>query len=87
MEYVSVDRKQESLEEYYRQLTPKQLACIEAVVMDMWDPYIAATKAHVPQVERKIVFDRYHLMKYLNECQRFRSPGTDVPDSPAVTRF
>ena len=34
----------------------------------MWDPYIAATKAHVPQAEQKIVFDRYHLMKYMNEA-------------------
>ncbi len=28
--------------------------------MDMWDPYIAATKAYVPDADRKIVFDRYH---------------------------
>ncbi len=65
VEYVGFDRKQESLEDYYRHLTPKQLAGIEAVAMDMWDPYIAATKAYVPQAERKIVFDRYHLMKYM----------------------
>ncbi len=65
VEYVGFDRKQESLEDYYRHLTAKQLAGIEAVAMDMWDPYIAATKAYVPQAERKIVFDRYHLMKYM----------------------
>jgi len=28
--------------------------------MDMWDPYIAATKASVPDADHKIVFDRYH---------------------------
>ena len=68
VEYVSFDRKQESLEQYNRSLSARQLAGIEAIAMDMWDPYIAATKAHVPQAEQKIVFDRYHLMKYMNEA-------------------
>jgi transposase len=34
----------------------------------MWDPYIAATKAHVPEAERKIVFDRFHVMKQVLEA-------------------
>jgi len=68
VEYVGFDRKQESLEKYYRSLSATQLAGIEAVAMDMWDPYIAATKAYVPQAEQKIVFDRFHLMKYMNEA-------------------
>lgn len=33
-----------------------------AVAMDIWDPYIASVKAHLHQVEDKIVFDRSHLM-------------------------
>ena len=68
VEYVGFDRKQESLEKYYRSLSEKQLAGLEAIAMDRWDPYIAATKAYVPQAEQKIVFDRYHLMKYMNEA-------------------
>ncbi len=65
VEYVVEDRQQESLEKYYRSLSPPQLAGIEAVAMDMWDPYIAATKAHVPEAARKIVFDRYHVMTHM----------------------
>jgi transposase len=65
VEYVTEDRKQESLEQYYRSLSAKQLAGIEAVAMDMWDPYIAATKAYVPEAERKMVFDRYHVMTHM----------------------
>lgn len=61
VEYVTDDRKQESLEKYFRQFTKEELAQIEAIAMDMWDPYIAATKAHVPDAEEKIVFDRYHV--------------------------
>jgi len=65
VEYVAEDRKQESLEQYYRTLSAEQLAGIEAVAMDMWAPYIAATKAYVPEAVQKIVFDRYHVMTYM----------------------
>src|SRR3989339_53362 len=62
VEYVCDDRGQQSLESYYQQFTREELAKVEAVAMDMWDPYIAATKAHVPEADKKIVFDRFHVM-------------------------
>ena len=65
VEFVCDDRGQASLEAYYRQFTKEELACVESVSMDMWDPYIAATKAYVPGAENKIVFDRFHVMKYV----------------------
>jgi transposase len=65
VEYVAEDRKQESLADFYRSLTPSQLAGIKAVAMDMWEPYIAATKAEVPDASSKIVFDRYHVMTHV----------------------
>jgi transposase len=65
VEFVWDDRGQESLESYYRQFEKEELADIEAVAMDMWDPYIAATRAHVPDAEKKIVFDRFHVMKHV----------------------
>jgi transposase len=65
VEYVAEHRQQESLEEFYRSLSPQQLAGIEAVAMDMWDPFIAATKAYVPEALSKIVFDRYHVMTHV----------------------
>jgi transposase len=36
--------------------------------MDMWDPYIAATKDLVPEAEKKIVFDRFHVTRYVTEA-------------------
>ena len=60
VEYVVDDRTQASLEAYYRQFTPEELAGIEAIAMDMWEPYIKATHACVPEAATKIVFDRYH---------------------------
>ena len=68
VEYIADDRKQTSLDAYYLSLSPRQLAGIEAVAMDMWDPFIASTVAHVPDGESKIVFDRFHVMKHMLEA-------------------
>jgi transposase len=68
VEYVCDDRGQESLESYYRQFSKEELAGVKAVAMDMWDPYIAATKAYVPEAEKKIVFDRFHVMRQVLEA-------------------
>jgi transposase len=68
VEYIADDRKKTSLEAYYASLSPEQLAGIEAVAMDMWEPYITATVAHVPDGKIKIVFDRFHIMQHMNEA-------------------
>jgi transposase len=68
VEYIADDRKQTSLDAFYQSLTPRQLAGIEAVAMDMWDPFVASTVAHVPDGESKIVFDRFHVMKHMLEA-------------------
>ena len=34
--------------------------------MDMWDPFMSSTMKHVPDAGRKIVFDRFHVMKHVN---------------------
>jgi transposase len=65
VEYIADDRKQTSLDAYYQSLTPKQLAGIEAVAMDMWDPFVTSTVAHVPEGESKVVFDRFHVMQHM----------------------
>lgn len=68
VEHVSEERKEESLASYFRTLGAEQLAGIEAVVMDMWPPYINATRTHVPEAERKIVFDRFHIMMQMGKA-------------------
>lgn len=65
VEYVCDNRDQKSLESYYKQFQTDELGKIKAIAMDMWDPYIAATKAYVPNAEKKIVFDRFHVMKHV----------------------
>jgi transposase len=68
VEFVADDRSRESLEKYFRQFTPTELAGIKTVAMDMCAPYIEATKAHVPDAAKKIVFDRFHVTRYLTEA-------------------
>jgi transposase len=66
--YVADDRKQESLEAFWALgLTDAQRANIAAIAMDMWAPYVQATHARIPDAARKIVFDRFHCAKHLNE--------------------
>ena len=62
------DRGQDSLESYYKRFPPEERAKVEAVAMDMWDPYIAATKAYIPDAHKKIVFDRYHVMRIVTKA-------------------
>jgi transposase len=66
--YLAEDRKQESLEGFWATLTPKQLAGIEAIAMDMWEPYVQSARAHVAEAEDKIVFDKFHVAKHLHDA-------------------
>jgi transposase len=68
VEYIAEDRKQTSLDGYFQGLFQEQKEGIEAVAMDIWDPYIASTRTHLDQAEDKIVFDRYHLMTHMGKA-------------------
>jgi transposase len=66
VEYLADERKQASLDGYFTGLTPEQRSQIQAVAMDMWEPYVQSVRAHVPQAERKIVFDVFHIVQHMN---------------------
>jgi transposase len=68
VEYLAENREKTSLDAYYRSLSSRQLAGIQGVAMDMWEPYIASTLAHVPDARTKIVFDRFHIMQHMNDA-------------------
>jgi len=42
--FVGKDRKSNTLQRFFNQLSDKQRDGIEAVAMDMWDPFIKAVK-------------------------------------------
>jgi len=66
--HVADGHKQEVLEAYFEGLGPKGCAKLEQVAMDMWAPYIAATRAKVPDADTKIVFDKFHIAKHLGDA-------------------
>lgn len=66
--HIAEDRTLESLDGYYAGLTQEQLDGIEAGAMDMWEPYIQATRAQVPDADEKIVFDRFHVMGHIGKA-------------------
>jgi transposase len=66
--YVADHRRQKSLAGYYETLNAQEKAGLEAISMDMWDPYISATKAAIPDAERKICFDKYHVAQHFGDA-------------------
>jgi transposase len=66
--YVAEDRKQSSLDGFWATLCEEQVGGIDAVGMDMWDPYIASVRLHVPEADGKIVFDKFHVAQHLGEA-------------------
>jgi len=58
--WVGEGRKARTLRRFFSGMSREQRQKLEAVVMDMWDPYIVAVRTKVPHV--KIVFDLFHVV-------------------------
>ncbi len=58
--WIGQQRKARTLSRFFNQLTSAQRKALEAIAMDMWDPYIKAVQKKVPHV--KIVFDLFHVV-------------------------
>ncbi len=72
--YVADDRKESTLTAFYEELGEEACEGLEAVAMDMWAPYIRATRKHVPEADRRIVYDKFHVAWHLGEAvDRVRS--------------
>jgi len=66
--YLAEGRNGASLDGFWEGLGPAGRRGIEAIAMDMWEPYIQSTRRHVPGAEEKIVFDKFHIVKHLHEA-------------------
>lgn len=62
---VLPSREQKALVAWLETLSPAEKKAIRVVSMDMWNPYRAFVKKELSQA--KIVADRFHVMKNLNE--------------------
>jgi len=68
VQFIADERRQASLDSYFEKFTTEQLEQIQAVAMDMWEPFAASVRTHLSDADDKIVFDRYHLMSYLTKA-------------------
>ena len=60
-------RKQETLDEFFRtQLRPRQRKRIEAVCVDMWEPFRLSIEEWAPKC--KIVYDKFHILQHANDA-------------------
>lgn len=66
--YLADDRKQESLDGFWGTLTPAQREGIQALAMDMWEPYIQSALAHLDDARAKIVFDKFHVARHVHDA-------------------
>jgi transposase len=62
------DRRSETLETWLTTQETSDLSGLRSISMDMWDPYIKAIKAAIPEAERKIAFDRFHVSRHINQA-------------------
>ena len=62
--FVGKDRKAKTLKRFFNQLSICQRKKIDAVAMDMWDPFIKAVQDKLPNA--KIVFDLFHIVANFN---------------------
>jgi transposase len=66
--WVGRGRKRETLDAFWRGLSPQEREAIEGVAMDMHEPYFRSTLEHVPDAANKIVFDKFHVSMYLTRA-------------------
>lgn len=63
---VETGRTREAAQGVWCTLSPEQKEAVEAVAVDMWEPFVQTIRAEVPQAD--IVHDRYPVSAYLNEA-------------------
>lgn len=68
VEWVGEDRTAETVAKYFDQYTSEQLGRIEGFAMDMWRAYTKAVQERIPGADDKIIYDRFHVMKEINEA-------------------
>jgi len=63
---VVEERTTEAAEQLWQTLSSEQKQAVEAVAVDMWEPFIQTIQKAVPDAD--IVHDKFHVSKYLGEA-------------------
>jgi transposase len=63
---VVEERTSAAADQLWETLSPEQKQAVEAVAVDMWEPFITTLQKQVPDAD--IVHDKFHVSKYLGEA-------------------
>lgn len=66
--HVADERTCESLESFFGGLEAYELSTFEAIACDMWQAFVTVASECMPGGPESIVFDRFHIMKHMNEA-------------------
>jgi transposase len=70
--WVGKGRSQATLEGFFDEIGEENVQGIEAIAVDIWDPYLAAIEAKSPQAN--VVFDKFHIIRnYSKVIDRVRN--------------
>ena len=91
VDFLTLDTREESLDQYYGKIGEDESSRINAVSLHMRDQYIASTRKHVESADSKMVFDRLRIMKHMNmpldEVRRMESRLAYAKDTLKKTRY
>ncbi len=80
--WMGEGRRKATLDKFFASMTDEQKANIEAVAIDMWEPFINRIKHHCP--DAKIVFDMFHVVqafgKVIDKVRREEYRNATVED-------
>lgn len=65
---LAEDRTKASLIACLGTYSMNELSEVEAIAMDMWQPYATVMRTFVDDADDKIVFDPFHIVKHINEA-------------------
>lgn len=89
--WVGEGRRQATLGGFFAEIGVEVAHGIEAIAIDMWDPYIAAIEDHAPQAA--IVFDKFHVIsnysKVIDKVRVEEFRKAEAEDKPVLrgTRY
>ena len=63
---VVEERTAEAADQLWETLSAEQKQGVEAVAVDMWEPFIQSIQQHLPEAD--VVHDKFHVSKYLSEA-------------------
>ena len=85
--HVADSRKAEVVEDYLKSFGEEERASVRTVAMDMWQGYISAVSQWIPDADKKICFDKFHVAQHLGkavdqvrraENKKLRAEGNDA---------